>query len=161
MSKYYYFEAKGLGTHPVMGDKRENWEGAFNMGLGGVLTDALVKAVNKNGEKIRKSPRNPRFYESEDLTVVKPGEWNAPDLGKMKEKCLASSVGMTEYMLKMKPLIEKWFLEKEKPDGNPQMIIASGNEGFGVFACIYEITPGKMQFTETKPKKEKKGLFGW
>ena len=52
-------------------------------------------------------------------------------------------------------------MEKEKPDGNPQMIIASGNEGLGVFACIYEITPGKMKFAEPKPEKKKKSLFGW
>lgn len=161
MSKYYYFEAKGTGTHPELGGNRESWEAGFEFAIGGVLKDQLVRAVNKDGEKIRKHPNNPTMYNLDDLRIVKPGEWHAPDLGKMKDKCLASAVGMVEYREKMRPLIEKWFMEEEKPDGNPQMIAATGNEGLGIFACIYEITPGQMQFAEAKPKKEKKRLFGW
>ena len=162
MSKYYYFEAKGTGTDPNMGGKRDLWEGGFDMGLGGVLLESFVKIVNKDGVKIRRAERNPRFFKSEDLTVVKPKEWDCPDLGKMKPKCLATNVGMMEYVTKMKPGIEKWFVEVGKPDGNPVMIIGSGSEALGAFGCLYEIKEGKMNFKVEKPKKEKKrSLFGW
>ena len=53
-------------------------------------------------------------------------------------------------------------LEKENPDGSPEMIMSTGNEGLGIYGCLYELKPGKMKFKVTEnPKKEKKKLFKW
>ena len=164
MSKYYYFEAKGIGTDPKMGgaDTKERWKMGFKMGLGGTMLGPMVNALAKNGVTLRKSPHNPRFYDPEDLKEVKPDEWDCPDLGTFKPHCLGSSVGMAEYTQKMRPAIEKWFMEVEKPDGNPDLIMSTGNEGLGIYACLYELKPGTMNFAgSSAPKKEKKKLFNW
>ena len=164
MSKYYYFEAKGIGTDPKMGgeDKRETWKMGFKMGFNGTLSDFFVRELAKKGVTLRKNPKNPRYYLEEDFKVVYPEDWDCPDLGKMKPNCLGSSVGMAEFYGKMKPAMEKWFLEKEKPDGNPVMIMSTGVEGMGLYGCLYELKPGKMSFANARnPKKEKKKLFNW
>ena len=160
MGRYYYFEAKGIGTNPDMGgaDKTEAWRMGFRMGMNGTLTDVFVRELAKKGVVIQKRGFS---YDESMLRVVKPDEWDCPDLGKMKPHCLGSSLGMLEYTQKMRPGIEKWFMEVEKPDGNPQMVISTGNEGLGLYGCLYELTPGKMNFAGQAPKKEKKKLFNW
>ncbi|MBR3276476.1 MAG: hypothetical protein IKG08_07750 [Eubacterium sp.] len=164
MSKYYYFEARGTGTNPDLGaaDKRENWKLGFKMGFNGQLSHVFIQELAKKGINIRKNPKNPMYYLEEDMKIVAPDEWDCPDLGKMKPNCLGSSVGMMEFYAKMRPAMEKWFVEKENPDGSPEMIMSTGNEGLGIYGCLYELKPGKMKFKVTEnPKKEKKKLFKW
>ena len=44
------------------------------------------------------------------------------------------------------------------------MICSTGNDGLGVYGCLYELTPGKMEFVKrsgSSEVKEKKSLFNW
>ena len=161
MSKFYYFEAKGTGTDPKVGGDRENWMMGFQFGLGAILTNEAVRAVNKDQELIRKSPRNPRYYLDEDLTVVKAQDWDCPDLGRIQPHSMSGVMGCTSFVDKMKPGMEKYFMEVVKPDGNPTIANMVWQEGLGIVGCMYEIKPGTMSFKPREPEKEKKSLFNW
>lgn len=161
MSRFYYFEAKGTGTDPRVGGGRENWMMSFQFGLGAILTDRAVGIANKQKEVIRKSPNNPRYYLEEDLTVVKAQDWDCPDLGKIQPNSMSDAAGFGSIAQKMRPGMEKYFMEVVKPNGNPTIVCEVCQEGLGIIGCLYEIKPGTMSFKPEEPKKEKKSLFNW